>query len=310
MLLEEYSLGELRFAVGITQGVSNSNYLLELEKDGVATKYILTLFEQMVEVEDLPFFMQLKTHLNTKKIACPLPMPRRNGKTIAEVKGRKAVIVSFLEGRSRSRISPEMCASLGRAMAEMHVASEGFTMARENSLSLGGWQRMLEAEGTALNTFRDGLYEELNIELSYLTEHWPNTLPAGVVHADLFPDNVFFKHEEVSGIIDFYFACNDVFAYDLAICLNCWCFEYGAEFNLTKAQALLRGYNAVRPLSEAERNALPVLARGACMRFLLTRAHDALHPADGALIKPKDPMEYVKKLAFHQAVQDISAYGL
>lgn len=309
-LLAEYDLGTLRFAVGITQGVSNSNYLLELEHNGAPIKYILTLFEQMVDEKDLPFFMQLKEHLHKKDIACPQPMRRKDGELLSDVKGRKGVIVSFLEGRARTRISPAMCESLGAAMAKLHMAGARFKMARPNALSLDGWERMITQEGHQLDTIAPELFTELQAEFNHLKEHWSSDLPAGVIHADLFPDNVFFEGEAVSGIIDFYFACNDLFAYDIAICLNCWCFEHGAEFNITKAKALLRGYQSVRPFTLPETAALPLLARGAALRFLLTRAVDWLHPAPGAQVRPKDPMEYVKKLRFHQAIKDASGYGL
>lgn len=309
-LLAEYPLEELRFAVGITQGVQNSNYLLEVAQNGVPIKYILTLFEQMVDEKDLPFFMQLKEHLYANNIACPQPIRRKDGDVLTEVKGRKGVIVSFLEGRSRTRITPNMCESLGAAMAKLHIASEDFPMHRDNDLTLDGWSRMIEKEGHQLDTIQEGLFEALQTEQEHLENKWPNDLPAGVIHADLFPDNVFFQGEQVSGIIDFYFACNDLFAYDIAICLNCWCFEHGAEFNITKAKALLRGYQSVRPFTLAEKQSLPLLARGAALRFLLTRAADWLHPAPGANVRPKDPMEYVKKLRFHQALNGPEGYGL
>ena len=309
-LLAAYPLGELVSAVGITAGVENSNSLLTLSQDGEEIRYILTLFEARTNEEELPFFIGLKQHLHKAGIPCPEPMARKDGTLLSDVKGRKALIVSFLEGRSRSRISPAMCASLGAAMAQMHLAVEGFDGHRPNLLALEGWQAIAANIGSGLNDIQPALADKVQAELAHLAAHWPSDLPRGIIHADLFPDNVFFEGEDVTGLIDFYFACEDFFAYDLAICLNCWCFEYGAEFNITKAQALLRGYDSVKPFTQEERETLPLLARGAALRFLLTRAEDWLNPREDAQVRPKDPMEYVKKLAFHQQVKQISEYGL
>ena len=183
-------------------------------------------------------------------------------------------------------------------------------MRRENALSVQGWRPLFEACAGRAGEVQEGLAERLEEELAFLEGHWPDGLPDGIIHADLFPDNVFFLGEKLSGLIDFYFACNDVFAYDLAICLNAWCFEPDNAFNVTKARGLLQSYRQVRPFSAEELEALPILARGSALRFLLTRLFDWLNHPPGAFVAPKDPLEYLKKLRFHQEVRGPGAYGL
>lgn len=308
--LQGYDVGELRLALGIAEGVENSNYLLECERDGAVSKYILTLYEKRVDANDLPFFMGLMEYLARAGIDSPLPVHARSGDVVNELSDRPAAIVSFLNGSSRTVLRNAHVDSLGNAMAEMHMAAQSYDVVRVNTLSLDGWKELYVEIGDKLDTISVGLSDIVKDELDYLSECWPSDLPKGVIHADLFPDNVFFDGDNVSGIIDFYFACNDMLAYDLAICLNCWCFEYGAEFNLTKAQKMLKSYNKVRPLTDAEKQALPILARGAALRFLLTRAYDWINHDDGALVTAKDPMEYVKKLQFHQGVKSVMEYGI
>ncbi len=309
-LLDAYEVGELRFAVGITQGVENSNFLLEVDGASGVTKYILTVYEKRVDANDLPFFMGLMKHLHANGVPCPLPVTRSDGEVIGTIKGKPAALITFLEGRSRSAIRNSMVAELGRGMAELHKAGASFEMARANNLSVEGWQALYAQLAGQLNDVAPALDALIDDELAYLKQHWPDDVPQGVIHADLFPDNVFFTGEKLSGIIDFYFACTDAYVYDIAICLNCWCFETGGEFNLTKAKLLLNHYSKVRPLSDAERAALPIMARGAALRFLLTRAFDWVHHQPDAQVRPKDPMEYVKKLQFHQQVTNAEHYGI
>ncbi len=310
-LLQAYPIGELRLAMGIAQGVENSNYLIEAQApDDVRRKYILTLYEKRVDPDDLPFFIGLMEHLAGKGVPCPLPVHTRDGAVIVQAKGRPAAIVSFLNGRSYSVIRTELMASLGSHIAQLHVAAADYSLSRPNDLSLDGWWRIFRGVHAQLDGIEAGLESAVRHELEYLSAHWPQDLPRGIIHADLFPDNVFFDGAQVSGIIDFYFACEDMLAYELAVCLNCWCFEHSGEFNVTKAQMMLRHYDKGRALSEAERAALPVLARGAALRFLLTRAHDLIHHPEGALVTPKNPLEYYHKLRFHQGVQSATGYGL
>ena len=232
------------------------------------------------------------------------------GEVIRELSDRSAAMISFLTGSSRTIFRNGHIESLGSTIAQMHVAAESFDNMRANALSLDGWKSLYAEIGAQLDTISDGLSAMVKEELDYLSSHWPSDLPSGIIHADLFPDNVFYEGCTLSGVIDFYFACNDMLAYELAICLNCWCFEHGAEFNVTKASKLLHSYHKGRALTDAEKEALPILARGAALRFLLTRAYDMIHHDAGAMVTPKDPMEYVKKLQFHQGVKSVMEYGL
>lgn len=304
--LAQYAIGELTSFSGIAEGVENSNFLVRT----TLGTYILTLYEKRVDPNDLPFFLGLMSHLSANDMSCPTPILAQDGKALKELNGRPAAMVTFLEGVWPRRIQPSHCKSLGGAMAAMHLAGENFQMRRVNALSVESWRPLLTSCGLPEREIYHALYNELNVELGRLEDAWPTGLPTGVIHADMFPDNVFFLNEDVSGIIDFYFACTDVLVYDLAICLNAWCFEADGSFNVTKARLLISSYQKVRPLSDDELAALPVLARGSAMRFLLTRLYDWLNQPEGALVKPKDPMEYLKKLRFHQKVASPSAYGL
>lgn len=303
-------MGELRLAVGIAEGVENSNYLIEMQEGEQVTKYILTLYEKRVRAEDLPFFIGLMRHLASKNIPCPLPIVTPDGRAILTLAERQSALISFLNGRSYTMIRNGHVKELGAMMAKMHLAAQDFTLSRPNDLSVDGWQKIVTKCASHFDEIQPGLEGLIKEELHWLQDHWPRNLPRGIIHADLFPDNVFFEGETLTGVIDFYFACEDMFAYELAICLNCWCFEPSGEFNITKAQRMLKAYDVVRPLSPAERAALPVLARGAALRFLLTRAHDKIYHPPGALVIPKDPLEYQRKLQFHQRVKGVGEYGM
>jgi homoserine kinase type II len=304
--LADYDIGDATSFKGIAEGVENSNYLLAT----TAGRYILTLYEKRVRRRDLPFFVGLMEHLSARGIDCPVPVRARDGASLRELCGRPAAVVTFLDGLSPRRVQPEHCRLLGEAMARMHLAGSSFAMRRENDLSMPGWRPLFERCADRAHEVRDGLAGALEAELDRLEAEWPEALPCGVIHADLFPDNVFFLGDRLSGVIDFYFACNDFFAYDLAICLNAWCFERDGSFNVTKARLLLHAYREGRPFSAEELEALPVLARGSAIRFLLTRLYDWLHHPEGALVEPKDPLEYCKKLRFHQGVRGPGDYGL
>jgi homoserine kinase type II len=302
----EYEIGEPLSCKGIAEGIENSNYLLAAE----GGTYILTLYEKRVQRADLPFFLGLMDHLGARGVPCPTPLKGRDGQMLRTLCGRPAAIVTFLDGMWPRRITPEHCARLGEAMARMHLAGLDFHLGRANALSVDGWRPLLDTSAARAQEVRPGLAEDLEAELDDLESRWPAGLPSGVIHADLFPDNVFFRADHLSGIIDFYFACSDFFAYDLAICLNAWCFETDGSFNITKARRMLTAYRKVRDFSADELDALPLLARGSAMRFLLTRLYDWLNTPPGALVTPKDPLEYLKKLEFHRGVQGPGAYGL
>lgn len=304
--LARYDIGDLLSYKGIAEGVENSNFLVHTSKG----YFILTLYEKRVAEEDLPFFLGLMEHLAARGLNCPQPVKTKDGTALGQLAGRPAAIVTFLDGLWIRKPGVGHCAAVGEALAKLHVAGSDFDMKRANALSVESWRPLLARAGVRGDEVRPGLCADVARELDVLEKSWPRDLPQGVIHADLFPDNVFFLGDQLSGLIDFYFACTDMLAYDIAICLNCWCFEPDHSFNVTKGRALLKAYQAVRPLSAAECDALPMLARGAATRFLLTRLVDWLAVPEGALVKPKDPLEYFRKLRFHQSVQSASDYGL
>ncbi|HEV2100197.1 MAG TPA: homoserine kinase [Stellaceae bacterium] len=301
-----YDIGEVLSCKGIAEGVENSNFLVATERGD----FILTLYEKRVAREDLPFFIALMDHLAHRGVACPTPLRGRDGIALRELCGRPAAMVTFLTGMWPRRILPFHCAGIGSALAALHAASGDFPMTRANNLSVAGWRRLLESCRSRAGEVLPGLAGELADELAFLERAWPHGLPIGVIHADLFPDNVFFHDRAVSGLIDFYFACTDFFAYDLAVCLNAWCFEADGSLNVTKARLLLDNYRRSRPLTPDELAALPLLARGSALRFLLTRLYDWLNQPEGALVRPKDPLEFLRKLRFHRTVSGPRDYGL
>jgi len=304
--IARYDIGELLSYKGIAEGVENSNFLVHTS----AGNFILTLYEKRVAEADLPFFLGLMEHLAARGLNCPQPVKNKEGGMFGVVAGRPAAIVTFLDGLWIRKPNAGHCAAVGEAMARLHLAGADFAIKRPNALSVDSWRPLFEHAGPRGDSVRPGLCNEIVSELGVLEKNWPRDLPVGVIHADLFPDNVFFLGDKLSGLIDFYFACNDMLVYDVAICLNCWCFEPDHSYNVTKGRALLSGYNKVRALSAAEQAALPILARGAAMRFLLTRLVDWLAVPDGALVKPKDPLEYFRKLRFHQSVKSANDYGI
>jgi homoserine kinase type II len=301
-----YDIGEPIAFKGIAEGVSNSNFFLQTTKD----RYILTVYEARAPRGDLPFFIGIMDHLAQHGFACPRPIRMRDGGALADIAGKPAALVSYLDGISIKKPTAAHCRAAGRSMALMHKAASGFAMQRPNPLSVGGWQPLVDAAGARADTISPGLSQRMAQELAFHQSSWPKDLPGGVIHADFFPDNVFFIGGACSGVIDFYFAAQDAFAYDLAISLNAWCFEADASFNLTKGQALIGGYEEVRPLSAPEVAALPQLARGAALRFLLTRTVDLLDVPPGALVRPHDPIPYDRRLSFHRQVASAEAYGL
>jgi homoserine kinase type II len=304
--LAAYDIGQAVGLEGITEGVENSNYLL----DTTQGRFILTLYERRVEPADLPFFLGLMDHLAARGVPCPTPVHARDGAALRSLCGRPATVVSYLDGASPRRVQAGHCAALGKALAQLHLAGVGLPLARPNALSVSGWRPLFDACRPHADRVLAGLEAEIDRELAAIEREWPEDLPRGVIHADLFPDNVFFQGDRLTGIIDFYFACVDIIAYDLAICLNAWCFEPDGAFNITKARQMLAAYRAERAFTPRELAALPLLARGAALRFLLTRLFDWQHRVEGALVKPKDPLEYLNKLRFHRGVSGPGAYGL
>lgn len=300
-----YGLGDLLSCKGIAEGVENTNYFVHTTKG----TFVLTLYEKRVDPKDLPFFLALMEYLSERGVTCPLPVRDREGRILNEIAGRKAALITFLEGVWPRRPKVVHCLELGKALARMHLAAEGFPLHRANALALADWRPLFEKFADHVGDIMPGLEERIASELRFLEGTWPASLPRGIIHADLFPDNVFFLGDRLSGLIDFYFACDDALSYDIAVCLNSWCFEPNFDFKVTKGRALLKGYESVRPLTPEEREAMPILARGAAIRFLLTRSYDWLNTPKDALVARKDPIDYVRRLRFHQSVNSIVDYG-
>lgn len=295
--LEGYDLGRALSFKGIAEGVENSNFLLETERG----RFILTVYERRVRAEELPFFIELMQHLAARGFPCPTPIADRNGRSLQTLRGKPAALVSFLTGVSVRRPNAAHCREAGFGLARLHLASNGFRGRRRNDLGQPFWAALFADQRGAAERLRAGLSRQIDEDLALLALSWPRDLPSGVIHADFFPDNVFFVDGRFSAAIDFYFACEDALTYDLAICLNSWCFEADGALNITAARALVSGYQSLRPLSPAEKSGLPILAHGAAMRFFLTRLIDWGRADDGALVRPKNPSEYERKLQFHRA---------
>lgn len=311
--LTRFDIGELVSSKGIAEGVENSNYLV----DTTIGRFILTLYEKRVEAKDLPFFRGLTDHLAGRGNPVPRMIADRHGEWLHELCGRPACVIDFLPGVSASHPTATQAHAAGAALGEMHASLADFTPERPNSLGIDSWRPLLDRCGPDLDRIAPGLHRDLSVALDEVLRRWPRGrtgaepgLPVCAIHADLFPDNVLMRGDRVTGLIDFYFACTDALAYDLAVCLNAWCFAPDGGFDPARGRAMLDGYRAVRPLAPEEARALPVLARGAALRFMLTRLVDWLNVPPGALVKPKDPLEYLAKLRFHRTVSSAAAYGL
>ena len=299
--LADFDLGAPLSFKGIAEGVENSNFLLETERG----RFIVTVYERRMREEELPYFVDLMQWLAGRGFPCPTPVPDRRGEALKGIRGKPACIVTFLNGLSVRRPNARQCREAGLGLARLHRAGEGFAQHRANDLGQSAWAKLFEGQSAAAEGLRPGLAMQIESDLHAIAQGWPTDLPVGVIHADFFPDNVFFSGSAFAAAIDFYFACDDAFAYDLGICLNAWCFEPDGSFNVTHARAMVAGYESERRLTPAERAALPVLARGSAMRFFLTRLIDWERGSAGALVRPKDPMEYEAKLAFHRAAASV-----
>jgi homoserine kinase type II len=304
-LLADFDLGAPLSLKGVAEGVENSNFLLETE----AGRYFLTIYERRVREADLPFFLELMRWLAQHGFPSATPIADRAGALLKRVRGKPCALVSFLSGLSVRRPGVAHCREAGAGLAELHLTAQGFAGRRANDLGQAAWVAMFAPLAQAAEALKPGLAATILSDLELLATRWPRGLPEGVIHADFFPDNVFFKQGRFAGAIDFYFACVDALAYDIAIALNAWCFEPDGSFNITAARAMVAGYESRRELSDLERAALPVLAHGAAMRFFLTRLHDWGATPAGALVRPKDPLEYERKLAVHRAAPDLVLFG-
>lgn len=304
-LLTEYDLGEAILCEGIAEGVENSNFALTT----TTGRFILTIFEKRVDEGELPFFMGLMARLAQRSFPAPQPMPTKNGVLFTHVAGKPAAIVTLLDGVWPREPSVAHCAAIGEALARMHVALDGFALTRANALSRDGWERLIAPRLAQAEFLRPGLAALIERDMAEVRARWPNNLPRGAIHADLFPDNALFVGDRLTGVIDFYFACTDFLAYDLAVCLNAWCFVEERDYSLECGRAMIGAYEKVRALTAGEREALPTLARGAALRFFATRLADWSATPAGATVTPKDPLEYADKLAFHREAKGTVDYG-
>tara|TARA_E500000178_G_scaffold52718_3_gene48628 strand:- start:11527 stop:12495 length:969 start_codon:yes stop_codon:yes gene_type:complete len=303
---KNYELEDILSITEISEGVENTNYILETRNN----KYILTLYEDRVSVSDLPFFIDLMVYLDNRNIVCPKPISMKSGKYIKVLNDRHAAIFSFLSGKSTQKITNKNCFLVGQTLANLHEQTSEIKITRHNQLSQKHLPKLFDSIKNESFKIRKSLKSEIKDELNYLNTNWPTGLPSGIIHGDLFPDNIFFNGDEVSGVIDFYFACNDLYVFDIGISINAWCFEQDNSFNITKAKYLLRGYNSIKELTSQEIASLPIMCRGSALRFLLTRLIDWNKSDDNALVIPKDPIEYYAKLKFHQTVMSAKDYGL
>ena len=306
-ILSNYSIGKLKSFKGIQEGIENTNYYLLVEEK----KYILTIYEKRVNPEDLPFFSELMSGLNNKKYKCPVPIINNKNTTISDYKGKKLMIVSFLEGKAKQVLTPNDCKQVGIEVARMHEITKDFRIKRNNNLSITSWRNLFNSIKNQCAKINEDLPNLIEANLIDVEKNWPRNLPSGIIHADLFSDNIFFKNKKFSGIIDFYFSCNDFYSFEIAICFNALCFDgqkSNLSFNVTKAKNFIDGYSKIRKLLEEEKKSIKVLSQGAALRFLLTRVFDALNTVEGAIVKVKDPLEYLKRLEFHKNSKNFEDY--
>jgi len=303
----KYDLGKLVSYEGIKEGIENTNYFIKTEKGN----FILTLYEKRVDEKDLPFFIGLMRNLFDKNFPSPEPIINKNGNYISEISGKKAAVVSFLEGNAKKILTPADCNQVGVNSAKLHLITKSLSGKRGNKLSINSWRKLYNKVKKDCSKIHPNLTHVVEKNLDEIEKKWPKNIPSGIIHADLFPDNIFFNNNNLSGIIDYYFSCNDFYAFEIAICLNALCFEGKKEnlsFNVTKAKKFIDGYSSVRKLNEDEKKSLKILCQGAAIRFLLTRVFDYLNLTEGALVKIKDPVEYLKRLEFHNSVKNYEDY--
>ena len=303
----KYNLGKLLEHKEIKEGIENTNYFIRTE----GGKFILTLYEKRVDEKDLPFFIGLMKNLYDQNFPSPQPIINNNGNYISEILGKKAAVVSFVDGNAKKILSPDNCYNVGINTAKLHLITNNLNAKRENKLSINSWRKIYNKVKKDCSKIHSNLPNIIEKNLDVIEKNWPKNIPSGIIHADLFSDNIFFKENKLSGIIDFYFSCNDFYAFEIAICLNALCFEGKNEnlsFNVTKAKKFIDGYSSIRKLSKAEKDSLKILCQGAAIRFLLTRVFDYLNLIEGAIVKIKDPIEYLKRLEFHNGVKDYQDY--
>ena len=302
-----YNLKNLQKFSPIEEGIENTNYIIVADD----TKYILTIFEKRVKEQDLPYFCELILRLNKLGFKCPRPLINKNKSLITDFKSKKLTILTFIEGKSKNILNPNDCKLIGVETAKLHKFTSSLTIKRENSLSVKSWRKMFDGIKENCAKIHRDLPKLIEANLEDIESNWPENLPKGIIHADLFSDNIIFKNNEVSGIIDFTFSCNDFYAFEIAICFNALCFDghkNNLSFNVTKAKNFIEGYSSVRKLLDLEKQNIKVLSQGAALRFLLTRVFDSLNTVEGAIVKVKDPIEYLKRLEFHKNAKNHEDY--
>ena len=295
LILKDYNIGHLKKLIGIKKGIENTNYLLVTSKN----KFILTIYEKRVNSKELPFFMHLMKKLNAKKINCPKPILNKKRKFLFTVEKKLASITSFVHGKEKKNHSLNESKIIGNNIAKLHLATKNIKLYRKNNLSLQSWFALNNLIKKSSSKKINHLCKWIDTILQDLKKQWPSNLPSGIIHADLFHDNIFFLKKKFSGFIDLYFSCNDAYVYDLAICINAICFDSKFKFKANKAKALIKGYQQIRKLTKKEILALPYLLRGAAIRFYLTRLYDQLNQQKGAIVKVKNPNEFLQKIKFH-----------
>ena len=304
---ENFNIDKIKSFKGIKQGIENTNYLLKSKNK----KYILTIFEKRVKEQDLPFFCELVLNLNKLGFKCPRPLINSKNSPISDFKNKKLTILTFIDGKSKNFLDPEDCKLIGIEAARLHKFTSKIKIKRKNALSVMSWRKMFENIKENCSRIHKDLPKLIESNLVDIEKNWPVDLPEGIIHADLFSDNIIFKNNKVNGIIDFTFSCNDFYAFEIAICFNALCFEglkNNLSFNVTKAKNFVDGYKSVRDLSDSEKENIKVLSQGAALRFLLTRVFDALNNVEGAIVKIKDPIEYLKRLEFHKNSKNFEDY--
>ena len=306
-IISLYKLKNLESFAPIEEGIENTNYVIIASKK----KYILTIFEKRVKEQDLPFFCELISLLNKSGFKCPLPLLNLENSPISTFKRKKLTILTFISGKSKENLSNENCEDIGKEAARLHLLTSNFKIHRKNALSIESWRNMFENIKDKCIKIHKDLPNLIEANLKDIEKNWPSNLPSGIIHADLFKDNIIFENNKVSGIIDFTFSCNDFYALEIAICFNALCFDgvkSNLSFNVTKAKKFIDGYSSIRKLSNQERNSIKILSQGAALRFLLTRVFDAINTVEGALVKIKDPIEYLKRLEFHKNAKSYEDY--
>ena len=306
-ILSHYDIGQLEEFKGIEEGIENTNYFLLVDNK----KYILTVYEKRVKPTDLPFFSGLMIGLNEANFKCPTPIINNQKKAITDYNNKKMMIVTFLEGKAKQALTPQNCKLVGIEVAKMHEITKKFNIERKNDLSINSWRKLFNLVKGECSKIHHDLPKLIEANLHDVEKNWPKNLPSGIIHADLFNDNIFFQNDKFNGFIDFYFSCNDYYAFEIAICFNALCFDgfqSNLSFNVTKAKNFIDGYNSIRKLTDNEKISIKTLSQGAALRFLLTRVFDSLNAVEGAIVKIKDPIEYLKRLEFHKNSKNYEDY--